>query len=191
LGSQYDPALADFCLQVRSYANSTLHLRDVIAIEIQPQAVMRSVLGHMAAQGAGRYRKGAITEPLRDYILDADRALPAQIRMYFWLYPFREQVHVRDAVRLNIGNGAIVSIWLLKFFPLAFLSTLDEPLERQFHLNNLDTFRDIPNDLRQPISLRLRPNVHRHWPEAPDDGAVLLYGPQALSGDPRTKIHRT
>jgi hypothetical protein len=191
LGSQYDPALADFCLQVRSLANSTLHLRDVISIEIQPQAVMRSVLGHMAAQGAGRYRKGPMTEPLRDYILDAASPLPAPIRMYYWLYPFREQVLVRDAVRLNIANSATVSIWLLKFFPLAFLATLDEPPERQFHVNNLDTFRDIPNELRQIISLRLRPIVHRHWPEAPDDGTVLLYGPQALSGDPRTRIHRT
>lgn len=191
LGSQYDPALADFCLKVRSLANGTLHLRDVISIEIQPQAVMRSVLGHMAAQGADRYLKGPITEPLRDYILDAASPLPAPIRMYYWLYPFRQQVLVRDAVRLNIGNRVIVSIWLMKFFPLAFLATLDEPSERQFHANNLDTFRDSSNEQLQTISLRLRPVVHPNWPEAPDDSAVILYGPQALAADPRTLIHRT
>jgi hypothetical protein len=59
--------------------------------------VMRSVLGHLRAMGIGRYRKGHMTEPMCDYILDRTLPLPNQIRFYYWLYPFRRRVLVRDA----------------------------------------------------------------------------------------------
>jgi hypothetical protein len=55
LGSIYDPALADFCSSVRQAADTKLHLPNFFAIEIEPQKVMRSVLGHLAAQGVNRY----------------------------------------------------------------------------------------------------------------------------------------
>jgi hypothetical protein len=66
LGAIYDPALANFCAAVRRATNTMLRLPNRFSIEIQPQLVMRSVIGHLAAMGVGRYRKGNITEPLRD-----------------------------------------------------------------------------------------------------------------------------
>lgn len=190
LGRDCDPALAEFCEQVRAMANSTLQLPAAIPVEIAPQAVMRSVLGHLAAQGVGRYAKGPITEPLKDYILNRALPLPAPIRMYYWLYPHRPQVLIRDAVRSHLSTKTLVSFWLLKFFPLAFLVTLDEPSERQFRQHNLDTYRGVTIESRQSISVQLRPLVHPMWPEAPGDDAIILYGPEALVANPITRIVR-
>jgi hypothetical protein len=192
LGRRCDPALARFGDQVRTIANSSsLHLPAVMPVEIAPQAVMRSVLGHLAAQGVGRYRKGPITEPLRDYILDFSLPLPQQIRIYYWLYPHRAQVLIRDAVMGRVNTDVTVLFWLLKFFPLAFLVTFDEPPERQFQPFNLDTFRDVGIDSHRRIFVQLRPLMHPRWPEAPDDHRFILYGEQSLVADPLTRIIET
>src|SRR5438128_1702584 len=57
LGAVYDPALAYFCAEVRRATNTRIALPDEIFVDIQPQLVMRSVLGHLAAMGVGRYKK--------------------------------------------------------------------------------------------------------------------------------------
>jgi len=54
----------------------------ILGFEAKPQRIMRSLLGHISAQGVGRYRKGAITEPLKNYILDLAVPLPNEIRIY-------------------------------------------------------------------------------------------------------------
>lgn len=192
MGAKYDPPLVDLCTQVRTLANSTLHLPQSVTVRIRPQAVMRSVLGHLAAQGVQRYAKGPITEPLRDYLLATTQALPPQIRLYYWLYPYRTQILVRDAVKGDFRTHLSVAFWLMKFFPLAFMVTFDEPPGRLYpSLGNLDVCGADPFGREHTISLPLRPLIHRAWPEHPTDSEVIVSGPQAVTGRPLTRIVRT
>jgi hypothetical protein len=188
LGGEYDPALGQFADRVRTFALSGLALPRDVTFEVLPSAIMRSVLGHLAAQGVNRYLKGAITEPLRDYILDATAPLPQSIRFYYWFYPYRSQVLVRDAARMRLSNKAVYNLWIMKFFPLAFIVTFDEPPGREFDQENLDRFGGISPSSKQNINIRLHPVVHPKWPEAPDDDTLVLYGEQAHAADPLAAI---
>src|SRR5690606_22437439 len=122
-GTAYDPALAHFCAEVRAaYEAPGWPLQ--FSIEIQPQLVMRSVLGHLSAVGVGRDQNGPLTQPLRDYLLDTAQPLPPMVRVYYWLYRSNTQVLVRDAAMGWLGSGARpFTFWLMKFYPLAFLVT--------------------------------------------------------------------
>jgi hypothetical protein len=175
LGINYDPALADFCLQVRALANRVLALPIVAKLEIQPQAVMRSVLGHMAAQGLNGYEKGPITEPLRDYVLGETASLPEQIGVYYWLYPFRAQVLLKNVAIARLGTGQNpVVFWLMKFFPLAFFIAINEPISMKLPGGCLNAYRNVPADAKHEVNLILQPITHPMWPEHPTDDAALL-----------------
>lgn len=190
LGVDYDPPLAAFCENVRRTINTKLYLPPMISVEVQPQAVMRSVLGHLSALGISRYEKGDITEPLRDYMRDKSKPLPDQLRIYYWLYPYRPQVLIRDAV-MGIGpfgKQRTLTFWLMKFFPVSFLVTRDEPPERLIKQQSLDVFRDRPFDFVTAVNLQLRPVVHELWPECPSDEHILLYGDLAFGVTPKEKI---
>jgi hypothetical protein len=88
MGSDYDPALAHFCAEARGVSATPLRLQPNIQLTIKPALVLRSVLGHLAARGLNNYRKGPLTEPLRDYFLDTELPLPSGLRIYYWLYPY-------------------------------------------------------------------------------------------------------
>jgi hypothetical protein len=190
LGTDYDPALASMCAQVREIAKSSLRLPQEVRLEIAPDAVMRSVLGHLAAQGVGRYLKGELTEPLRDYILDSARPLPPSLRVHYWLYPHRRQVLIRDAALLYLRTRAVFAFWLMKFFPVAFFVTINEPAQPVFQLRNLENYRDVPAAVVDHLYLPIRNLVPGVWPETPTDESVILYGPEAVVAEPVRRMGR-
>jgi len=187
LGVLYDPALAEFSASVRDIGNGPPRWPNAVPVTIQPQAVMRSTLGHLCAQGVERYLKGPLTESIRDYMLDTTLPLPAGIRIYFWIYPNRSQVLIRDAVRSeNLGSGGpAIAFWLMKFYPLAFMVTLTEPAGHQYNnLANMDAFRHVPFTQQGTVFLSLNPMVRLDWPENPQGEAAILYGQQAMAAEP-------
>lgn len=180
LGRDYDPALAEMSRQVRAVAASSLQLPPQLRLEISPAAVTRSVLGHIAAQGINRYKKGPLTEAFRDYILDPTLPLPHSLRLYFWLYPHRPQVLIRDAAFTEIGRRAHFCFWLMKFFPLAFFVTWDEPMPTSFRLTHFNDHRNLPASAVEVVYLSTRPLLPSQWPEMPDDRSFILYGQEAV-----------
>ena len=186
LGKNYDPALAHFCAEVRTaYESPGWPLR--FSIEIQPQLVMRSVLGHLSAMGVGRNQNGPITQLLRDYLLDAAQPLPPGIRVYYWLYKAGAQVLVRDAAMGWLGTGAEpFAFWLMKFYPLSFLVTFNEPEARVFNLTDLDRFAQEPEAAKHVVPVELYPMVPDTFPEMPrdEDGYAILYGEEAVVAVP-------
>src|ERR1035438_2045085 len=54
LGSKYDPAFIAFVNKVGTILQSSLHLPNTINIQAQPQAMLRSLIGHISAQGVKR-----------------------------------------------------------------------------------------------------------------------------------------
>jgi len=189
LGARYDPGLRDFVNQVANCLRSPLHLPESTTLAGEPQKIMRAVLGHLSAQGVDRYLKGPNTEAFRDYFLDETLPFPDGLRIYYWVYPFQPQVLVRDCAYLDTANGQPVALWLMKFFPLAFLVTWQDQLPNRFDLCNFDPWRHSGIDDRADLPIRLRPIVHPNWPEAPTDNAVLLYGQEAMVASPRSKAN--
>lgn len=188
LGAEYDPALAEFCTRVRVIADSSLELPRWLSVRICPQRVMRSVLGHMAAQGVNRYQKGPITEPLRDYLLHTPTALPDGLRVYYWLYPYRGQVLIRDGVRMRLGVNEPILFWLLKFSPLAFMVTFNETGDPAYRHSRLDPYGRDAIDVEVDVSLTVDALVHEYWPEAPDNDGAVMYGEQAHFAQPRSRL---
>jgi hypothetical protein len=186
LGAKYDPALGEFSAQVRALASSPLTLPHALDVTIRPQAIMRSVLGHLAAQGVERYQKGPYTEPIRDYLLDSDLPLPSPLRIYYWLYPYRSTVLIRDMARIeHLGSGrGAVAFWLMKFYPLAFMVTLSESSQRLYRMDDLDRFAHLPFKEHVTVRLSLWRLIPGHWPENPQGTAAVLSGPQAMIADP-------
>lgn len=196
LGHQYDPALADFCRQVRTAADAVVHLPVEFRARIRPQAVIRSVLGHMVAFEPDRYLKGAVTEPLRDYILDASRSLPDSIKVYYWFYPYQQTVHVPGAALGTLGvrgQGQIdpVFFWLLKFYPLAFMATIDAN-SNPTQVESLNFFRTATVTDEHEVLVPLAPVKPSHWPELPDnDGNIaVLHGPGGAVSRPIARVRR-
>ena len=196
LGGKYDLALGEFASEVRALASSRLELPDQAWVKMRPQPVIRSVLGHLTAQGLDGYHpEAAVTEPLRDYILDSSRPLPDMLRIYYWFYPFRDQVLLKGAGRMELrGDGPTrtVVFSLMKFYPLAFFVTMGEGAQPRYPLLfNLDAYRDVPFEYEAQVGLLIRRLVPQRWPESPGThGMVILNDRAAVAAAPSSVIHR-
>jgi hypothetical protein len=180
LGAKYDPALISFVSGVGNYLKSSLRLPDTVTVNAQPQAILRSLLGHISAQGVDRYMKGPQTETIRDYFLDSSLPFPSGLNAYYWAYPHRPQVMFRDAAYCDIPSGVSYMIWLLKFFPVAFLITWGEPTGLKYPMHSFEPWRSVSfnHEFELPLSLRSIPPIY--WPEAPSNESVLMYGQEAI-----------
>lgn len=182
LGHSCDPELVRFCGQVSQFIGTSTLLPPYTTVLARPQRFARSVLGHLCALGVDRYRKGPHTEAVRDYLTDYALPMPGPLRFYYWLYPYRTLVAVRDAVTSRLGIGQLpVSFWLLKFFPLAIMVTWDEPAGWNFNVSSLDPWRDVSIDDEVALPVQLTPVVEHLWPEAPEDLRVIMYGEAAVT----------
>ncbi len=153
----------------------------------KPQRIMRSLLGHIAAQGVERYKKGPHTEDLRDYILDETAPLMDYVDIYYWVYPYQIQVLVRDAVMRDLTIEDTAYIWLLKFFPIAFLVVWDKPVGYDYDFPNLADYKGLAIDDEAEIPILLNKVPHERWPEAPDDRRFILYGEGAMGVQEKNK----
>lgn len=180
LGTDYDPEFIAFVNDVGSALRTSLALPSVISFKIKPQRVMRSLLGHMSAQGVGRYRKGKSTELLRDYILNPELPLPDNIKIYCWPYPYSRQVIVRDCALTDLRLNDPLICWFLKFFPVGFMATFDE--KPGYNLPGIELSRWRAASINEEISIpfELRPVPHQFWPEAPTDYSAVMYGKEAV-----------
>ena len=183
LGSLYDPAFIYFVNTVGEFLKSTLILPRMIPITIEPQKIMRSLIGHLSAQGVNRYKKGENTIPIKDYILNSSKSLPEDLNIYYWLYPYKYYLMARDFGYLDTRDGKSCAMWLIKFFPIAFLVTFAKPEEWGFHVNELSLYRDKPIDYKAKEYISLTNIPHPMWPEAPSDENhnVVLYGQEAIT----------
>jgi hypothetical protein len=191
LGSLYDPALIAFVNSISSVLNSSLALPTVLPVRGQPQAIIRSVIGHLCAQGVDRYEKGPLTESIREYLLDKSLPLPVGIRLFYWAYPFRSHVMVRDAsCVIHFGVTQSFGTWFLKFFPVAFLLAWDGPDSLPFQTHSFDVWRYSSFDTIAEIPITLHPITPEVWPEYPLRDSMIMYGDEAINVKPHLPIIR-
>ena len=100
----------------------------LIRVRGDPQAILRSLIGHLSAQGVGRYLKGPLTTAVRNYFLGKTKPLPDGLWAFYWPILSRPHIMFRDAAYQCLRTGMKPFLmWLHKFFPVSFLLCWGEP----------------------------------------------------------------
>src|SRR4030095_7201301 len=88
---------------------------------------------------------------------------------------------------MDLKNRAQFIVWMLKFYPSAFLVTWRQPPEHSFSLASLSEYGQLQvnDEIEFPVDLHRIP--HERWPEAPTDQSILLYGQEAIMATERTR----
>lgn len=191
LGAKYDPALISFSNQLTTILKSTLDLPSRLYVRAQPQAILRSLLGHISAQGVSRYPKGPQTEPIRDYFCDQSKPFPIGLHAFYWAYPFRPTVLMRDVAYCDLTNHNSFMLWMMKFFPVALAVTWDEPKGFEFPVHSFEQWRGVSFSTVVDLPIDIRPLIPEHWPEAPTNNSLLLVGQEAIFSVPRQVVENT
>lgn len=187
LGVQYDPALVEFSNAISAYLSSSLHLPRSTLFEVKINRLLRSVAGHMLGYDLNRYRRGSAVERLTDYFHADDQVFPEGMRLYLWVYPYSDQVVVKDAALSIFLWKSFATFWLMKFFPCAFMFVFDEPANWKLNLSRLDTYSTKCIDDISRIRIHFDGLPPQRWPEAPTDHSMILYGHGATVAVPRKR----
>ena len=192
LGREYDPSLERMAVDVRRWmtlpAELGIELVGNIEIETRPYRLARAVVGHLLAAEERRDPsklppRGTLTEALRSFFLDIDAPWPQGIHFYLWPYPGKEQVIIRGfGISRVIGQtyGPIIGD-ILKFFPVAFWITADPAVGVPYSLTPLPFPSVISLDSSVEITIPVRNQPRRDWPETPGDDEVLALNDQRSS----------
>ena len=79
-------------------------------------------------------------------------------------------------------------IWFLKFFPIGFLVTFNQPDALQFNVSELSIWRNEKIDFETEERVVLTPLPSQLWPEAPTGNSVVMYGKDAIFSSPYMNI---
>ena len=181
LGANYDVAFNEFANKASMYLTSKIELPNIMYISGKPQKIARALFGHMAAIGVDRYKKGPHTEELRNWFQNENQHLPNYLNIYYWVYPYNTQILVRDGALRNLRLAESAVIWLMKFYPIAFLIVWNNPKGYEYpQFPNFSNYRELAadEDIEMPIYLNVVP--HQRWPEAPEENSFLLFGEGAM-----------
>lgn len=154
LGVHYDSALMDATSQV-SRALATLTTPPAtLTITLNPGAVTRAVLAHSLAANH-QHQSDTLTAQLSAFILNDDAAFPTELDLYCWIYPYPQRLRHHE-------TGTCV--WALKYFPLGFLATWQQPPPVQ-NLANLTDYSGDANTRRVTLLLPLTNLPPADFPE--------------------------
>jgi hypothetical protein len=175
LGSKYDWALGDFARKIESFVESNLSLPDSFEVECQPNAVMRSILGHLLAAKT-ETDEVVIDALIRPSLLDSSIPIHDDIHILYWVYPYEETVIFRDFCMPSVrGRFRDIGFFnLIKFYPLAFLVTYQ--LESYEELSSLHQFNQLVPTVKRNVQINLRSTRHSRFPEGCSDDNCLAFG---------------
>lgn len=191
LGVEYDPDLIRLAHDVDRFLsalNVGILLPSHTLVRTRPQRVLRAVIGHILAAAVERPADGDWDRKLVEYFMNADLAFPACVRVHYWIYPFQQQVVIRDAGFLSLlksdkeKNPTI--FMCIKFYPLAFLIVDYRDNNYRFKLPCLSDYGSAPLDEKVELPLYLKDLPGRTWPEAPSRHHLVVYGGEPLFAKP-------
>jgi hypothetical protein len=175
LGHSYDPILNDFALGVGKILKSILEVPPVVYYKTQPAILIRAILGHLLA-AKGVIDNVVVDQKIREFLFDDQARLPEEIKIFYWIYPYKEIVVIRDitmpAVRGDFGQFGFFS-GILKYFPVAYLVC---NLKYYEELDELTTYRNLKPEDTVEIPLHLTETRHSMWPEMADEGNFMSGG---------------
>ncbi len=183
LGADYDPELVQLVNEIgatiKASAKGIIALPKTIRVEIKPQKIARAIIGHLLAANSIEHLHeppvaSDLDEPLREYFLNQELPFPEQFDLYYWPYPYRDQVVAKYLSKLDTSSRALLTFHVMKFPPLGFMlaykkeeySNLNLPLiieEKRASFNNSKFLN---------VDLSIIPE--RHFPERPNGNEVIL-----------------
>lgn len=188
LGRDTDPDLIAFSHQIHTLLTSQIVLPRRLTLRLRPQRLIRSVVGHALAYGINRMPDGPFEKALAEYFLDASLSTPAGFDCFYWIYPYNDQVVVRDAVLMDtrLSEADHVVFKLLKFYPISFFLTWNRPSAYDYKFENLCRFGRFGFNDEAEIVVDLSSLPPKRWPEvAPiNNSSLVLHGGQAMYAQP-------
>lgn len=186
LGRLYDPELIRLSNNVSRYLFSVVDRPHATQFETNPGLVARAVLGHILALGVKRAPEGPMAEEAAKLVLDPDRQFPERLKVYYWPYPFWDQVKIRGfGLIVKWGAPQLVAS-VLKYMPLAFLVSHDvDPRLTVPHLC-LNEHMVGSGNHRADIPLRFSDIPPHRYPEAPGDDGAVLHGADSYLSERRS-----
>lgn len=164
LGTRYDKALGEFSQKIESFIKSNLILPGSFEVECYPNAIMRSVLGHLLAAKT-ETDKVVLDELIRPCILDPSFPIHNDIHIFYWVHPYETTIILRvfgmPSVRVRHQECSFFN--MIKFYPIAFLLTHQLPCYEQ--LLSLRKFNKLPPRAKANIQIDLRLVKSSIWPE--------------------------
>lgn len=153
-----------------------LVVRNGIEVTTKPLRLARTVVGHLlAAEERSNPNdspiEGRIPNLMRSFFLDENAHWPGELFFQLWPYLEHRQVIVRGLGKLNMVNGTMICGDLLKFFPMAFLITIDQ----RYNLPVLPLSKDLNLDSEIKLRLPYENLPPPEWPEhpGPTEGVLL------------------
>jgi len=191
LGIQYDPDFNKFNQSVGTILKSPLDLPEVMFVKGKPNKIARAIIGHLLAFELGGYNKGEKIIEFQEYFMDAELDLPEEVNIFYWPYPYKNQIIIKDASIMFDFFKEFSSFMLIKFFPISYMVTLTSLKKGRINLPNLVDHMplDLDGEIEIPIYLQNIP--HQRWPEAPTDDGAILYGERAMGAIPWKSKHKT
>jgi hypothetical protein len=189
LGTKFDPALNEFALAVGRILRTNLTLPPLLHVDAHPNAVARAVLGHLVAARLS-LNPGLFDPIVRDLILDEARPIPISINVFYWIYPYAQQIVLRDALMPTVRGqySDLQRFGVLKYFPIAFLVTSANAYEG---LASLTLWRNEPVGFQTQLEIDIRGARDPYWPEAPAPDNFLFGGHdlvESIRAYPRPEI---
>lgn len=178
LGNKYDPELVKFSNDVSNYLHSPLDLPEVASFKVKPGSIACAVLGHILAIGIEQFPRTPKLDSAADFVLNPELSIPEGIGIYYWLYPYWEQISIRGCgVIVSWGKPPLV-VSVLKFTPLAFMVTWDAESNFRIRFFNLVGSVRTDADSESNIYLNFCAIPRERFPEAPDgsDLGGVLHG---------------
>lgn len=174
LGQKYDPILNQLNKNLNAIIKSNLILPSTMMIKTKPSLLVRAILGHLLAAKV-KFDEFELDEDIRGFLFDESKNIPPNIRIFYWLYPFKTHLILRDftmqSERKITSAHAVFN--LIKHFPIAFLITKLEKYENLPEITQYCT-DDIFGEADIPFSLK---NTHDwDWPEAITPNKFLVLG---------------
>jgi hypothetical protein len=188
LGAKYDPALIHFSNSIAQCLKSALALPEVITVAAKPGYVARALLGHLMAIGIERRQKGTAGEAAVKFFLDDNEPLPEGLDIYYWVYPYRRQIAIRDAsMSAHYWQGLTV-FWALKYFPLGFLVTWDKDPNVRIRLSSLRDYMVGGGSAATELPVAFTQLPRPDFPEGPSETTMVLYGEGAVGALPKSRF---
>lgn len=187
LGAIYDQTLIEFSNSVTLFLKSAITVPEVAAVTITPGLVVRSVLGHLFALGIDRRERTPLLSEAAYFFSDISRPLPDGMDIYYWVYPYRRQIAIRDGALLtDFFKSPPIIFWCLKYFPLGFMITWGNKHPDRVTLPRLNDFMLNAGAHPADVRLHLRSFPHQSWPEAPGKTGAVFYGDGSVGAIPLT-----
>lgn len=176
IGTSYDPALVTLSNDVSKYMFSQVVRPRQAYFKTQPGLVARAIAGHVLALGVNHFPRGEMGDALATFVLEKDSSPPEGLGIYYWVYPYWEQVSIRCfSFLINLKTPPLV-VSLIKYTPIAFMLTWNADSSFQFPYPNLLNFvSGGSGDFAEiPLDFHIMPPAR--YPEMPGDSGMALHG---------------